>query len=986
MGAERADNSGTAGVGVSDAVLIAVARREAEVALRARSHQPLGGTPGCAGSRVDSGFAGQDPSPVDAADTTPVGEAPGSCSGTVGSLPASFAGYQILREVHRGGQGVVYQAIQSSTKRMVALKVLREGVFATPGEQARFEREVEILGQLNHPNIVAIHDRAHVAGRHYFVMDYIQGEPLDTWLAKGTHAVEETLRLFAKICHAVNAAHLLGFTHRDLKPGNIRVDERGEPHILDFGLARVALGPESPDSGTPAMTLTGQFIGSVPWASPEQAEGMPAKIDLRTDVYSLGVILYQMLTGAFPYKTTGNMHDVLARIIQAEPVRPRKLRQSINDEVETIVLKCLSKERERRYQSAGELARDVDRYLAGDPVEAKRDSALYVLRKQLGRYRLPVAVGVAFLLVLLAGAAVSLGLWRQAVAERASAEQARLDAEDRRAAAEASEVTARAETARADREAAAARKQAAIAEAERVLISEMLAKADRGGAHGDPTVTVRELMDRAARELATAQTPYAPEVEAALRATIGRTYVALGLFNQAEPHLRAALELRRSVFGEKHLGVAESLEAVALLAQSRGDYAGAEPLFREVLETRRELLGEEHAAVATSLNHLGALLKDKGDYAAAEPLLIQALDLTRRLYGDGSVDVAASQSNLAALLREKGDYAQAAALLRDALAVLRKFKGDEDPHVAADLSNLAMVVRRQGNLAEAETLYRQALALQRKLVGDEHPSVATIMGNLGGVLQVEGQYAEAEALLTAALEMDRRLFGDTSPAIAADLNNLAELRRVTGDFAAAEPLYREALALQRDLFGDEHGVVAATLNNLGLLLLAKGDFAAAEPLLREALALFRKVFGDEHPRVATSLNNLARLLFQRGEYTAAEPLFREALAIDQKRPSPNVAVIACTGLGRALVRLGRWSEAEPLLLEAQQRALSAHCPERFRDAAFAALVDLHRRWHAAVPGQGHDRQAAMWQQQRVEWRASTRPTTQPDETYGWSDN
>lgn len=975
LSAERIDNPTGGNAAVSDAVLIAVARREAEAATRARSHRTASRTSDTTGSSDDSVRVGQRRSSPATDEVTSAGEAFDRLSTLPTPPPDSFAGYQIVREIHRGGQGVVYQAIQESTKRTVALKVLKEGAFASPGEQARFEREVEILSQLNHPNIVAIYDSAQAAGRHYFVMDYIRGAPLDTWLANGAHSQEQTLELFAKICGAVNAAHLRGITHRDLKPGNIRVDDGGEPHILDFGLARMALGLGGQDSAAPAMTMTGQFIGSLPWASPEQAEGVPSKVDLRTDVYSLGVILYQMLTGQFPYKVTGNMHDVLDRIMRTEPVRPSSINKHINDEVETIVLKCLNKERERRYQSAGELARDIGRYLAGEPIEAKRDSALYILRKQLGRYRLPVAVGAAFLVVLVAGAVTSLALWRQAVAERGNAES-------RRAAAEASEATALAETARADREAAAARKQATVAELERSLFSEVLARANRGGQPGDPNVAVREIMDRATQELATARVRYEPEVEAAVRTTLGRTYVALGLFNQAEPHLRTALELRRTVFSNQHVSVAESAEVLAVLLQIKGDYAEAETLYREALQVRRALLGGPHGDVASSLNNLGGLLKDAGNYAESETLLTEALAMTRELHGDDNLDVATCMTSLAALLREKGDFAQAEALLRDALAITRRFRGEEHSDVAAVLSNLALVLSKQGDFTQAETLYRQALALQRRLLGDEHPSVAAIMSNLGALLQAESQYAEAESLLTAALDLDRRQLGNAHPAVASDLNNLAELRRITHDYTGAEPLYREALALQRTSLGGKHPAVATTLNNLGLLLLAKGDYGAAEPVLREALGLFRKQVGDEHPRVATTLNNLGRLLVLQHDDAGAEPLFREALAIDQVRPSPNVAVTACIGLGESLLRLGRWSDAEPVLLEAEQRSTTAQCPYTFRDGALSALSELYKRWHAAEPGKGYDRQAAAWSARRAEWKSSTQPAAPATERSG----
>lgn len=337
----------------------------------------------------------------------------------------SFAGYEILREIHRGGQGVVYQALQRTTRRKVAIKLIHGGPFTGAWGRARFEREVQILGQLDHPNIVGILDSGVAKdGSYYYVMDYISGRSLDEVLreSKNGGKLRESIGLFIKICEAVNAAHLRGVIHRDIKPANVRIDANGEPVVVDFGLAKIVAGEGGGEPGSDQrMTVTGQFIGSLPWASPEQAQGTPGAIDVRTDVYSLGVMLYQMLTGTFPYAVVGNMRDVLDNILRAKPSRPSSIRRQINNEVETIILKCLSKERERRYQNAGELARDLRHYLNGEPIEAKRDSGLYVIGKTLSRYKVAAGTGALFLVVVVGFAVAMSLLYRVARADRASA-------------------------------------------------------------------------------------------------------------------------------------------------------------------------------------------------------------------------------------------------------------------------------------------------------------------------------------------------------------------------------------------------------------------------------------------------------------------------------------------------------------------------------------------------------------------------------------
>ncbi len=320
-------------------------------------------------------------------------------------------GYDILREIQRGGQGVVYLGMQRGTRRQVAIKVLRQGQLATLAERARFQQEVRLLAQLNHPNIVAIHDAGDADGHFYFVMDFIAGQSLDALIEDGHRGIRETISLFVKICDAIHAAHRHGVIHRDLKPNNIRIDATGEPRILDFGLAKIAndsdaaaqIGVSTSDN---INTVTGQFLGSLPWASPEQAEGFKA-IDFRTDVYSLGVIFYQLLTGEFPYPVGGAVRQVMDNILMAKPIKPSAIRRELDNDIETIVLKCLAKDAERRYGGVGNVSDDLRRYLNGEAIDAKRDSSWYVVRKTVFRNARTSIATAAVIVVIVSCAVIS---------------------------------------------------------------------------------------------------------------------------------------------------------------------------------------------------------------------------------------------------------------------------------------------------------------------------------------------------------------------------------------------------------------------------------------------------------------------------------------------------------------------------------------------------------------------------------------------------
>jgi len=335
-------------------------------------------------------------------------------------LPQPVVGYRILREIGRGGMGVVYQAEQEATRRTVALKMLLEGPFAGRASRRRFEREVELAVTLDHPNIATIYDSGLRQGRYYFAMDYIDGETLDAYVDSHDLSIKDRLRLVMKVCEAVSHAHQRGIIHRDLKPSNVRVDSRGEPHILDFGLAKMV---EPAGDESLLVSVSHQVIGTFPYMAPEQVAASHKEVDVRTDVYALGLVLYKLLTGHFPYRVVGQIGDVVRNITESEPRPPSALNSDVDNEVETIVLKALAKEKERRYQSAGELAADIQRYLAGEPIEAKRDSGIYVFKKALRRHRLGFSVAAGILLLLVAFAVAMAWLYARAERNRVLANQ-----------------------------------------------------------------------------------------------------------------------------------------------------------------------------------------------------------------------------------------------------------------------------------------------------------------------------------------------------------------------------------------------------------------------------------------------------------------------------------------------------------------------------------------------------------------------------------
>ncbi len=824
-------------------------------------------------------------------------------NGAVGrsATPAFIGQYRVLGKLGEGGMGVVYEAEQRSPKRKVALKVVRGGQFVDDDRVRMFQREADTLARLKHPNIGAIYESGRTdEGQHFFAMELVRGETLDAYLTKRPAVVSQgelrhRLALFRKIADAVHYAHQRGVIHRDLKPSNVvvadevaRGDAEGrasgvrvpEVKILDFGLARIT---EGDIFAATMQTEIGVIKGTLPYMSPEQARGNPDEIDLRTDIYALGVILYEMLTGQRPYDLLQKTLVEAVRVICEEP--PRQLRQSSRElrrfdpDIETIAQMALGKDADRRYASAAMLSEDVERYLTSQPILARPPSAFYQVKKFARRNRLLVGGLAALLAVLLAGVVAS--TWQ--------ARKATLEAD----------------------------KSQAVSG----FLHEMFAAASpMSMTREDPDkgrdVTVMQILDDASRRLAGDALAGQPLVEAAVRGTLGATYRDLGNYEAAETNLVRSLQIREQILRSRHPEVAESLDSLALLRRAQGQFAEAEALLRRALAIRRQRLGDEHPATATTKYHLAELLEELDQLDESEALFRSALAVQRQ--STPGPETARSLDDLAMLLQKKGEAAEAEEMLAEALSIRRRLLGDEHPEVARTLHNLAFILKARGDLAGTERVLREAVEIWRELLGDEHPHLASTLVNLSVVLQEQGRLADAEPLVREALAIQRRSLGNDNPGTGGALYNLAKLEQSQGKLADAELHYRQALEVLGPALPQDHPTLAAIRSRLGYVLTDLGRAAEAEPMLREALDVYTSTApGRWYSAQVKSL--LGAALAGQRRFREAEPLLLEGYA--GLKDDPAVAPDRKRSALERIVRLYEsWDASRP---EAELNAKAA---------------------------------------------------------------
>jgi eukaryotic-like serine/threonine-protein kinase len=761
--------------------------------------------------------------------------------------PESIGPYKLIRKLGEGGMGQVWLAEQvSPLRREVALKLLRAGIFDS-GLLKRFQAERQSLAMMDHPAIAKVFDAGSTSsGQPYLVMEYVPGLPITDYCDARKLSIDERLKLFIRICEGVQHAHQKAVIHRDLKPANIlvvEVDGKPAPCIIDFGLAKAA----TPllDEKTALLTQAGSFLGTPGYMSPEQTGSSGQDIDTRTDVYSLGVVLYVLLTGFLPFETKKkSVQEMLQQIREEDPPRPSarisrakdvsafnaaargleptQLVSTLQGDLDWIVMKALEKDRNRRYGTPSELAADIGHYLRHEPVLARPASTVYRMQKYVRRHRVGVALTV-FLVLLLAGFTLI------------QARQLRRITRERN---------------RADR----------VTE----YMAGMFKVSDPSEARGN-TITAREVLDKASNDIdfGLAQDP---ELQAQMMVLMSRVYVSLGLYSRAETLARQAASVRNRIFGPEHPQTLEAMDALEWALNQQRRAAEAEKLERETLAIRRQVLGNDDSSTARSMAYLAWSIQDQGRYAEAEELARQALAIRRRLLGPEHQDTLVSMHDLAVSLEMTGRLDEAEKLERDALEIQRRALGNDHPDTLAFMWHLAFTLRLEGRFPEAEGLLRETLDIRRRVLGNDHPGTASSMSELGLLLIQEGRYEDAEKLLREAVDIDTRILGNDHPQTLHSMERLAGALRREGHYSDAEILQRKVIEILRRVSPRE---LPAVLEELGATLAREGRYAEAERWTREAIEKASSILGPNSPEATGSMYDMACIESLSGRRDAA---------------------------------------------------------------------------------------------------------------------
>jgi serine/threonine protein kinase/tetratricopeptide (TPR) repeat protein len=779
--------------------------------------------------------------------------------------------YRLERRIGFGGMGEVWTAEQLSPfRRTVALKLIKAGMDSRQ-VLARFEAERQALALMDHPYIAKVFDAGVTGlGHPYFVMEHVPGVPIADYCDQRRLDTKERLKLFERVCEGVQHAHQKAVIHRDIKPTNILVVDVGGkplPKIIDFGVAKATTRKLSEKT---IHTALGQIIGTPEYMSPEQADPASEDVDTRADVYSLGVVLYELLVGALPFdpdelrkagfegllKTLRErdpprpstkiltLGEKTTEIARARRTEPHRLAGQLKGDLDWIVMGSLEKDRHRRYGSPSELAQDIRRHLSDQPVVARPPNAVYQSRKFVKRHR--VGVGVAAT-IFLAVAVVLVVITIQKAEIEAARDEAMLV------------ITS---------------------------IEEMLTSVDPTRRGRD--VSVRAMLDETAETLGE-KFRDRPLVEARLRLTVGNTYYALGEYRAAMEHLRRAVKIRRERLGEEDLGTLEARNGLARAYLRHGLSGEAEALARETLELARRGLGQEHSETLATMSVLASAIFSQGRSEEAEALFRELLEVQRRVLGEEHPNTLISIGNLAAAYSSQDRHGEAEVFQRETLDSQRRIFGEEHPSTLLVAGSLANTYAHLGRYEEAETLQRQTLEIQRRVLGEEHPSTLRSMGNLASTYKNLGRYDDAEALRRETLEIQRRVLGEEHPSTLYTMEILARFYKKQDRYDDAETLQREALEISRRVLGEEHQKTLDRKDALAAVFWAQGRHDEAEGLRRETLEISRRVLGEGHPTTNRARYNLACYAAVRGNRDEAIAFLRDAL--DNGYRQPNMVIL-----------------------------------------------------------------------------------------------
>ncbi len=801
-------------------------------------------------------------------------------SGPAVEIPRQLGRYSLVEKIGEGGFGEVYRAAQSEpVRREVALKVIKLGM-DTRQVIARFEAERQALALMNHPGIARVFDGgATDAGRPYFVMELVAGLPITEYCQREKLGRRERLRLFVRVCQAVQHAHQKGVVHRDLKPGNILVAAGdGEPliKVIDFGVAKALHGPLSEST----LTEQPQYLGTPAYMSPEQAEPGVADIDTRADVYSLGALLYELLVGEPPFATDRlrslGLSEALRVIREVTPQRPSAHQADLRGDLDWIVLRALEKDRTRRYDTVTALADDVGRYLRDEPVAAGPPSAAYRFRKFARRNRGLLASLGAITLLLVGGTAVATVGFLRARAESQRAQRAERDARDQQVLAE---------RARDESDAARAESEAARAQSDAVtqFLVESLGQGDPYGLGRD--VTMAEVLDHAAARL-DARFSQQPGVLARLHLTIGRAYLELGRPGKAEAHIPEALRLYQLHYGDETRGAMRARSILGRLREVQGEYQQAEALRLAVLAYETEVNGPDHA------------------------------------------DTWEARAQLGSLRMKQGRLQEAAELQRAAAIGLEATRGPTDELAVRTWNDYAVCLDALGRYDEAEEIYLEVLAFREEFYGRDHPHTLTTLQSLAACYEITGRLEQAEALFLETIELLRAVSGPRHPQTLEALNGLTAVYDKQKRYDEAQALCREIIAASVEVLGDRHPDTMRLRNNLANSLVASGDVDEAIEIQEVVADYAAERLGPEHMQTLISRGNLAKMYNVAKRWDEAEPILLEVRStLLRLHPAHGFTAAVTRHLGVTRMGQGRFDEAAELLEEARRGMAAALGPD-----------------------------------------------------------